>query len=111
MCRPVPQRQARRADRQIRRTTSGARFGRGVAYLDTVPAELVAALRLRRDDRIDAPVELRKRFWTIPVLTESDTVPTPLIYADLLADGDPRLIEAAAELRGSDADLRRLDES
>jgi hypothetical protein len=72
---------------------------------------LVAALRLRRDDRIDAPVELRKRFWTIPVLAESDTVPTPLIYADLLADGDPRLIEAAAELRGSDADLRRLDES
>jgi hypothetical protein len=54
---------------------------------------------------------LRKRFWTIPVLAESDTVPTPLIYADLLADGDPRLIEAAAELRGSDADLRRLDES
>jgi hypothetical protein len=87
------------------------RPARGVVYLDTVPAELVAALRLRRDDRIDAPVELRKRFWTIPVLAESDTVPTPLIYADLLADGDPRLIEAAAELRGSDADLRRLDES
>lgn len=87
------------------------RPARGVVYLDAVPAALVAALRLRRDDRIDAPVELRRRFWTIPALAESDTVPTPLIYADLLADGDPRLIEAAAELRGSDADLRRVDES
>jgi hypothetical protein len=87
------------------------RPARGVVYVDTVPAGLVAGLRLRRDDRIDAPVELRKRFWTMPALTESDTVPTPLIYADLLADGDPRLVEAAAELRGSDADLRRLDES
>lgn len=91
----------------------GANFrpARGVVYVDTVPAALVAALRLRRDDRIDAPVELRRRFWTIPALADSDSVPTPLIYADLLADGDPRLVEAAAELRRSDADLRRLDES
>jgi hypothetical protein len=84
---------------------------RGVVYLDAVPPALIAALRLRRDDRPDAPVELRRRFWTLPALAESDTVPTLLVYADLLADGDPRLIEAAAELRGSDADLRRLDES
>lgn len=87
------------------------RPARGVVYVDTVPPALVAALRLRRDDRPDAPVELRRRFWKIPALAESDTVPSLLIYADLLADGDPRLIEAAAELRGSDADLRRLDES
>ncbi len=87
------------------------RPARGVVYVDTVPTGFVAALRLRRDDRIDAPVELRRRFWAIPAVAEADTVPTALIYADLLADGDPRLVEAAAELRGSDADLRRLDES
>lgn len=92
-------------------TGANLRPARGVVYLDTVPPALVGALRLRRDDRPDAPVELRRRFWKIPALAESDTVPTPLIYADLLADGDPRLIEAAADLRGSDADLRRLDES
>lgn len=87
------------------------RPARGVVYVDTVPAALVAALRLRRDDRIEAPVELRRRFWKTPALADSDTVPSPLIYADLLADGDPRLVEAAAELRRSDADLRRLDQS
>lgn len=87
------------------------RPARGVVYVDAVPAAFIAALRLRRDDRADAPVELRRRFWTIPAIAESDSVPTPLIYADLLADGDPRLVEAAAELRGSDADLRRLDQS
>jgi hypothetical protein len=87
------------------------RPARGVVYLDAVSPDMVAALRLRRDDRPDAPLELRRRFWTIPALADSDTVPTLLIYADLLADGDPRLIEAAAELRGNDADLRRLDES
>lgn len=87
------------------------RPARGVVYLDTVSPELVAALRLRRDDRPDAPVEMRRRFWTLPALAESANVPSLLTYADLLADGDPRLIEAAAELRGTDADLRRLDES
>jgi hypothetical protein len=87
------------------------RPARGVVYVDAVPAAFIAALRLRREDRVDAPVELRRRFWTIPAIGESDSVPTPLIYADLLADGDPRLVEAAAELRGSDADLRRLDQS
>jgi hypothetical protein len=87
------------------------RPARGIVYVDAVPPTLVAALRLRRDDRADAPAELRRRFWATSALAESDTVPPLLIYADLLADGDPRLIEAAAELRGSDADLRRLDES
>jgi hypothetical protein len=91
-------------------TGANLRPARGVVYLDAVPPALVGALRLRHDDRPDAPVELRRRFWKIPALAEPDTVPTLLIYGDLLADGDPRLIEAAAELRGSDADLRRLDE-
>lgn len=87
------------------------RPARGIVYVDAVPPALVAALRLRRDDRADAPAELRRRFWATSAFAESDTVPPLLIYADLLADGDPRLIEAAAELRGGDADLRRLDES
>jgi hypothetical protein len=92
-------------------TGGNLRPARGVVYLDTVPDALVTAQRLSSDDLVDAPVELRHRFWTVPAIVESTTVPTPLIYADLLADGDPRLVEAAAELRRSDADLRRLDES
>lgn len=71
----------------------------------------MATLRLRRDTGPDATVELRQRFWDVPALSEAATVPAPLIYADLLADGDPRLVEAAAELRKNDDDLRRLDES
>jgi hypothetical protein len=87
------------------------RPARGVVYVNAIPPKLVAALRLRRDDHIDAPIELRRRFWASSAFGESDTVPPLLIYADLLADGDPRLVEAAAELWASDADLRRLDES
>lgn len=87
------------------------RPARGVLYVDELPLPLISALHLRRDQRLDAPVELRRRFWATPISAESATVPAPLIYADLLADGDPRLVEAAAELRKDDDDLRRLDES
>lgn len=87
------------------------RPARGVVYVDEVPSALVAGLRLRRDDQMMATAELRRRFWHVPVLSRDATVPTPLVYADLLADGDPRLVEAAANLRRTDADLRRLDQS
>lgn len=87
------------------------RPARGVVYVDEVPSALVAGLRLRRDDQMMATAELRRRFWHVPVLSKDATVPTPLVYADLLADGDPRLVEAAANLRRTDADLRRLDQS
>lgn len=87
------------------------RPARGVLYVDELPLPLISALRLRRDQRSAAPVELRRRFWASPISAASPTVPAPLIYADLLADGDPRLVEAAAELRKDDDDLRHLDES
>ena len=83
----------------------------GIVYVDDVAPALVGALRLRRDSRKEAPAELRRRFWRVASWSERDTVPSPLVYADLLADGDPRLIEAAASLRNDDAELRRLDES
>jgi hypothetical protein len=92
-------------------TGRNLRPARGVLYVDALPAALVTALRLRRDPRSEAPVEFRRRFWDMPEWYGQETVPKPLIYADLLADGDPRLVEAAAELRKNDDDLRRLDQS
>jgi hypothetical protein len=82
---------------------------RTVVYADVVPSRLVANYRLTKA-ATDAPVEIRSRFWQ----SADDaglTVPTPLIYADLIASADPRLLDAAADLRTADALLRRLDRS
>jgi len=87
------------------------RPARGILYVDAVPSLLVTALRLRRDPGPMAPVEFRRRFWDMPDQHERRGVPPTLIYADLLADGDPRLVEAAADLRKNHDDLRRLDQS
>lgn len=92
-------------------TGRNLRPARGVLYVDALPAALITGLRLRRDPRSDAPVEFRRRFWDMPEWEGKESVPKPLIYADLLADGDPRLVEAAAELRKNDDELRRLDQS
>jgi hypothetical protein len=63
--------------------------------------------RFRKADG-DGGVEIRQRFWHLPT-DSSLTVPSPLIYGDLIASGDPRLAEAAADLRENDALLQRLD--
>jgi hypothetical protein len=86
------------------------RPARGVLYVDGVPPALVKDLKLKRDTNPTATVDLRRRFWSTPEQTLGPTVPSLLIYADLIADGDPRLLEAAAELRRTDDELRRLDQ-
>jgi hypothetical protein len=90
---------------------SRLRPARGVLYVDEIPSSFVSKLRLRRDTEPDAPVEFRRRFWNVIFLPTDVTVPTTLVYADLIAHGDPRLVEAAADLRRSDDALRRIDES
>lgn len=87
------------------------RPGRGIVYLEAIPNRLVAGLRLQRDVTDDARVELRRRFWRVPSLVDSAVAPSPLVYADLLTDGDPRLVEAAADLRTTDLALRDIDDS
>lgn len=80
-------------------------------YADGTPTELFVAHRLRRADA-DGPVFLRERFWTPPAEASRDAlVPTPLIYADLMASGEPRQRDAAARLRGSDDRLVGIDRS
>lgn len=68
----------------------------GVAtfYADKIPARLLADHRLRTDPAGD--VEIRKRFWAVePEWNHPELVPPVLIYADLLATGDARCMEAA----------------
>jgi hypothetical protein len=53
--------------------------------------------RLKKDP--DGNTEILERFWLqTPRKQPQDTVPTILVYADLLATGDPRNIEAARTL-------------
>ena len=71
----------------------------GVAtfYADEVPGKFIADYQLRTDPKGD--VELRERFWNFdydwpwPAL-----VPPVLIFADLLALGDARCVEAARRI-------------
>lgn len=83
------------------------RPSRAVVYARQLPRQLILDQRLRKADG-PGDVEIRDRFWYFPTGREL-TVPTPLIYADLVAAADPRLAAAAADLRRSDALLRRLD--
>jgi hypothetical protein len=80
---------------------------RAVIYAQEVPKGLAAAYRFRRAEG-EGGVEIRRRFWNFPA-DLSLTAPTPLIYADLAASADPRLAEAATNLRKNDALLQRLD--
>jgi hypothetical protein len=80
---------------------------RAVIYAPEVPRTLALEHRFRKPER-EGDVEIRQLFWHLPA-DPSLTVPTPLIYADLVASADPRLTEAAADLRENDALLRRLD--
>jgi hypothetical protein len=83
---------------------------KAVIYAATIPSELVIAGRLRKaQDQGD--VEIRRRFWNFDEDQPPITVPTPLVYADLLATADPRQREAAEHLRANDKLLRRLSNS
>jgi hypothetical protein len=86
------------------------RPGKAVIYALALPKQLIIDYRLRKSSA-DGNVEIRKRFWNFPGSRAQLTVPSPLIYADLIASGDPRQLEAAADLREHDELLRRLDHS
>lgn len=63
-------------------------------YVRDKPQELQLTFRLRKDPNGD--VELLKAFWTPDCdWTDKKTVHPMLVYADLLATGDPRNIETA----------------
>jgi hypothetical protein len=79
-------------------------------YATGLPRRLILDHRLRKADD-GGNVEVRQRFWTLPPPAHRPIVPSTLIYADLVASGDPRQLEAAATLREQDELLRRLDGS
>ncbi len=81
--------------------------GRAIVYASRIPDGLAGTYRFRKAWAGEGNVEIRERFW--PAQTRELTVPTPLVYADLIASRDPRQLEAAAALREHDDLLRRLD--
>lgn len=78
-----------------------------VIYATELPSRLIIANKLRKAHQ-DGNVEIRRRFWNFSSQSAEPTVPTPLVYADLLASGDPRQQEAADYLRKNNEALRRL---
>src|SRR5215475_3158664 len=77
-------------------------------YTEQLPLQLIAKHRMVRESK-DYNVHFRRRFWRVP--DDSWIVPSPLIYADLVASGDPRQREHADRLRAADDRLTRLDRS
>lgn len=74
--------------------------------------------RWRRDEHPN--VFVRQKFWTIPMLvdpegpkmaSEAATVPSTLIYADLMASNEPRQREIAETFRNHDDRLLRISRS
>lgn len=72
------------------------RPGVATLYAEKVPARLLADQRLRTD--VAGDVEIRKRFWAFEQPNHPELVPPVLIYADLLATGDARCMEAAKRI-------------
>lgn len=68
-------------------------------YAEQIPARLIVAHRLTTAQPNDARdlIEIRKPFWgaALHAAGRADVVPPVLVYADLLATGDARCIEAA----------------
>lgn len=78
-------------------------------YAEQLPARFIGGHRLARAEG-RGNVHIRKRFWHVPE-PGSWIVPSPLIYADLLASGDPRQREHGDRIRTSDDRLVRLGQS
>jgi hypothetical protein len=76
-------------------------------YADELPLALIGRHRMARAEG-PGNVHIRKRFWQMPG-PASWTVPSTLIYADLLASGDPRQREHGDRIRTNDDRLTRLD--
>jgi len=76
------------------RLTGYLKPGEVTVYAKGLPGLLLQAQRMRADPQGDVAVV--EEFWNFPPTdTEVDTVPPLLVYADLMATGDPRAIEAA----------------
>ncbi|WP_436492274.1 type IV toxin-antitoxin system AbiEi family antitoxin [Actinokineospora sp. HUAS TT18] len=75
-------------------------------YAEELPRSLIARHRMMRAERA-GNIHVRRRFWTMA--GQSWVVPPALIYADLLASGDPRQREHADRIRISDDRLAGLD--
>ncbi len=75
-------------------------------YAAERPRSLIARRRLVRAEQ-EGNVHIRRRFWKVD--GQSWIVPSTLIYADLLASGDPRQREHADRMRSSDDRLASLD--
>jgi hypothetical protein len=71
--------------------------------------EVLRRWRLRPEE--DGPIELRERFWQPAAVgpARAGLAPSPLVYADLRASGEPRQVEAADKLRRTDAGMVDLD--
>jgi hypothetical protein len=68
-------------------------------YLRRPANNLILDLKLRQDRNGD--IELREKFWDFENEgTDRTVVPPLLVYADLLATGDPRNIETAKVIYG-----------
>ena len=82
------------------RLTGRLKPGRQTLYVWGTPDDLILANRLRPDDK--GEVEILEAFWTLDEGTEAgreDVAPALLVYADLMATGDPRNVEVARLVR------------
>lgn len=75
-------------------------------YADERPRSLIVQRRMVRAEQA-GNVHIRRRFWRMA--GQAWIVPPTLIYADLLASGDPRQREHADRIRTSDDRLASLD--
>jgi hypothetical protein len=64
-------------------------------YTEQTRSDLMKQLRLVPDD--DGKIEVYQRFWTIGE-NGQQTVPSLLVYADLIYSGDPRNLETAQRI-------------
>jgi hypothetical protein len=71
--------------------------GAATLYGDHVPTQLLIDWKLRPDP--EGNVEILKRFWNFDD-ARPGLVPDILVYADLLATGDARCLEAAQDMYG-----------
>jgi hypothetical protein len=88
-------------DLQIGGEVAAHRFARNLRpgtltyYGKRPPPTLLAKYGLKADT--EGTIEFLYRFWQFE--EDAETVPPIMVYADLLAIGDPRCIEAAEEIR------------
>ncbi len=80
------------------RLTGDLQPGTVTVYATEPPEKLAARFRLRPDPQGD--IEILQRFWNFPNPEgyPADLVPAMLIYADLIASGDPRNLDIARKI-------------